>query len=87
MAEQTNERDNALALAEPAPHVNKFFVSVLGNFAIRIAFAEQMGPESVPAMRAAILLNREDAAALSALLQEMLSIGDMPAGEMRGKAN
>jgi len=77
MAETDKEEGSALsredleaAFAGPAPHSNRFFVT-LGASGVRIAFTEQ-NPGIGPQFRVATIMSYQDAIQLTELLQRLL---------------
>lgn len=63
--------DDLQALSGPAVLANRFFVTI-GPSGVRIAFAEQFGPETKPTFRTAVVISFQDGIELSKLLAKFL---------------
>ena len=79
MADATKE-ETEKAFAVPAFVCNRYLVNVMAN-GVRLAFAEQGGPDATPNFRVGVFLSFPDAVELHTLLQAMLApLGDQIAG-------
>ena len=66
-----SEQELEIAFLGPAMAANQFYVTVSAS-AVRIAFAEQSGPDKAPHFRTAAILSIRDGIGLRDLLSEML---------------
>jgi len=83
--ESLGEKEKAAAQAGSAPFVNRFFINI--GPVVRIAFAEQWGPDDTPQFRAAITMVYADAIALKDTLGSLLAQLERQIEEARKKAS
>ena len=67
-----SDRELDISFSGPATYCNRFFAAITADGAMRIAFAEQRGPDTEPAFRSAVILGVQDAIAFRNLLIRML---------------
>jgi len=64
--------EHEMSFSGPATLVNRFFVTT-GPAGVRLAFAEQRNPETLPIFRTAIITSYQDAISFWKLLEGMLA--------------
>ena len=82
-----SDAEHRMIFSGPAPVANRFFVHTAGW--VRLTFAEQGTPNTVPAFRSAVVLSIADAVALVGLLAnalEQVKLGSLPTNAPAPKA-
>jgi hypothetical protein len=68
--QEVGQQEMLVALSGPALLANRFFINISPN-GVRIAFAEQDGPQAA-VFRSAVILSFQDAYSLSSVIKQLL---------------